>query len=53
MEEDDIKLVQELEACKVKLESLKGNPHYDGRGLSITITQLETAMLWFAYSRKP
>ena len=50
--EDDVKLVQEMETVKLKLDELKKDTNFDGRALSICITHLETAMLWFANSRK-
>ncbi len=50
---DDVNMVQELEVAKLKLDKFKQDTeHYDGRALSIAITHLETAMLWFANSRK-
>lgn len=53
MEADDVKLVQELELSKIKLEAMKQDvENYDGRAISIAITHLETAMLWFANARR-
>ena len=53
MDEADISIVQHMEAIKLRLDELKKHPEkYDGRALSVTITYLETAMLWFANSRK-
>jgi hypothetical protein len=52
VEEDDVRLVMEMEQVKIKLDELKNNPYHDSRAISIAITHLETAMLWFANSRK-
>lgn len=52
MEEDGILIIQEMEVVKIKLDELKNNPYKDSRAISIAITHLETAMLWFANSRK-
>ena len=54
MEESlDLKIIVALEEVKRTLEDLKAEPlRYDGRSLSIAITHLETAQLWFANSRK-
>ena len=53
MEEKDVSIVQQMEACKLRLDELKKEPEkYDGRAISIAITNLETAMLWFANAKK-
>ncbi len=47
-QQDVVLMIQEMEIIKIKLDALKGNKDYDGRSIAIAITNLETAMLWFA-----
>lgn len=52
-ESKDVEIISAMESIKRTLEDLKAEPkNYDGRSLSIAITHLETAQLWFANSRK-
>lgn len=48
---DDVTIITSLETVKQQLDRLKGAAGYDARGLSLAITYLETAMLWFANAR--
>ena len=50
-----LEAVQFLEAAKLKIEKLRVPAFaesYDGRALSIAVTNLETAQLWIANARR-
>ena len=50
-----LEAVQFLEAAKLKIEMLRVSTFaesYDGRALSIAVTNLETAQLWVANARR-
>ncbi len=54
-----IEIVQLLEQAKLKIEQSRGlkfpgtdDGMFDGRAMSIAVTHLETAQLWFANARR-
>jgi hypothetical protein len=52
MDEKAIEIIAAMEMANISLGKLKADPSFDGRAISIAITNLETAMLWVANARK-
>jgi hypothetical protein len=52
MDEKAIAIIAAMEIAKQALDLLKADSQFDGRAVSIAITNLETAMLWVANARK-
>lgn len=51
MDADFLEVMTNLEAARTKMDALRnreGDPNWNKRALSIALTELETAQLWFA-----